>query len=279
LEKMGILGPRGTHSEAAALYFAKMQKEMLEPILYADIFEALSAMEEGKVESAFVPVENSLEGAINVTLDFLAEAKDVEVTEELIWPVHNQLMGKGNAVEKIYSHAQPISQCRDFLREHYPAAEIIKVASTAKAAQMVGELSANSKAAAICSRRAGEIFGLKPIAAEIQDSSANCTRFFRVRKAQEIMPRRDGRALVICQLEGSKSGSLYEVLGELAKRSVNMTRIESRPARTELGVYIFFLDLAIEDNWPDVMAAVSAMEKRSIWLRFCGAYPVSEAKI
>ena len=270
---LGVLGPAGTHSEAAAVYLKRQTGEEYKLVLFADIFDCLQAVENGEVDSAFVPVENSLEGAINITLDTLARSEGLTVWRELIWPVHNQLLARRKGeIKRIYSHAQPISQCRAFLQEHYPQAELIKVASTARAAEIVAEAPADSGSAAIATARAGELLGLVPIATEIQDSAANCTRFFQVgRQALEFLPK--DKLLVICQIDGQKAGALFEVLKEFAQRGINMTRIESRPARTELGAYIFFFDLEYSDS-PQLMESLAAVEKKSIWLRNLGTFPV-----
>ena len=274
---LGVLGPAGTHSEAAAVYLKRQTGEDYKLVLFADIFDCLQAVENSEVDSALVPVENSLEGAINITLDTLARSEGLTVWRELIWPVHNQLLARRKGeIKRIYSHAQPISQCRAFLQEHYPQAELIKVASTARAAEIVAEAPADSGSAAIATARAGELLGLVPIATEIQDSAANCTRFFQVgRQALEFLPK--DKLLVICQIDGQKAGALFEVLKEFAQRGINMTRIESRPARTELGAYIFFFDLEYSDS-PQLEEALSAVEKKSIWLRNLGTFPVLTVK-
>ncbi|WP_026766628.1 prephenate dehydratase [Selenomonas ruminantium] len=270
---LGVLGPAGTHSEAAAVYLKRQTGEDYKLVLFADIFDCLQAVENVEVDSALVPVENSLEGAINITLDTLARSEGLTVWRELIWPVHNQLLARRKGeIKRIYSHAQPISQCRAFLQEHYPQAELIKVASTARAAEIVAEAPADSGSAAIATARAGELLGLVPIATEIQDSAANCTRFFQVgRQALEFLPK--DKLLVICQIDGQRAGALFEVLKEFAQRGINMTRIESRPARTELGAYIFFFDLEYSDS-PQLVEALSAVKKKSIWLRNLGTFPV-----
>lgn len=269
---MGVLGPAGTHSEAAAVYLARQTAEEYKLVLYTDIYDCLQAVESGAVDSALVPVENSLEGAINITLDTLARSGGLKVWRELIWPVHNQLLAKRRGpIKRIYSHAQPISQCRKFLQEHYPQAELIKVASTARAAEIVAD-SEDDNCAAIATARAGELLGLIPLATEIQDSSANCTRFFQVgRQALEFLPKE--KLLVICQIDGQKAGALFAVLKEFAQRGINMTRIESRPARTELGAYIFFFDLEYVDS-PGLAEALAAVQDKSIWLRNLGTFPV-----
>ena len=127
MKKMGILGPKGTHSEAAAYYLNGVLGTPCEMVEYGEIFEALAAVSEGEVETALVPVENSLEGAVNITLDMLARSDDLRVLQELIWPVHNQLMAMPGVkdIRRIFSHPQPISQCRAYLRDHCPMAELV----------------------------------------------------------------------------------------------------------------------------------------------------------
>ena len=279
--KMGVLGPVGTHSEAAALYLMEWQGRDDAIICFSDIGECLHAVETGAVDAAFVPVENSLEGAIAVTLDTLARSDTLRVRREVIWPVHNDLMAKCRNEEicRIYSHAQPIAQCRDFLLRNYPHAEIIKTASTARAAEMVGAAPVDTGWAAICTRRAGELNGLVEIAGKIEDRGSNCTRFFEVvRNGTGVPPVEvSDTVLLVCQMDGSRPGALYDVLGEFASRAVNLTRIESRPARTELGAYIFFFDLDAHGDAGAVRASIDAVAKKSVWLKVLGVFPVHTA--
>ena len=278
MKKMGILGPKGTHSEEAAIYFKNFLSEEVELISYPEIFEILSAVEEGKIDSGFVPVENSLEGSINITLDTLARTDFLQVTHELIWPVHNYLMAKPGVAEikKIFSHTQPISQCRKYLRKNFPDAEIISTPSTARAAEIVAKSEIFDGFAAICTRRAGELNNLVETAGEIQDNMANSTRFFEVERENKNL--HGDKVLIICQIDGKKSGALYEILEEFAFRKINMTRIESRPARTELGEYIFFFDLELGGDEKILDESIAAVCKKSIWLKNLGKFPVITAK-
>lgn len=282
MKKMGVLGPLGTHSEAAAQYLSRLLPERPELLVYPDIFAVIQAVEDGEVDSCLVPVENSLEGAINITLDTLARSDDLFVASELIWPVHNQLMARPGTQKicRIYSHPQPISQCRGYLQQHYPEAELIKVASTARAAEIVAKEPRGMGAAAICTKRGGELNGLVTVAAEIQDNMANATRFFELRRMTAAPQAPIGPAekmLVICEIDGQKAGALYDVLKEFADRGVNMTRIESRPARTELGAYIFFFDLDVADNEEALRTSVAAVARKSKWLKDLGSFPVVRA--
>lgn len=282
MKKMGVLGPLGTHSEAAAQYLSRLLPERPELLVYPDIFAVIQAVEDGEVDSCLVPVENSLEGAINITLDTLARSDDLFVASELIWPVHNQLMARPGTQKicRIYSHPQPISQCRGYLQQHYPEAELIKVASTARAAEIVAKEPRGMGAAAICTKRGGELNGLVTVATEIQDNMSNATRFFELRRmtaAPQVPIGPAEKMLVICEIDGQKAGALYDVLKEFADRGVNMTRIESRPARTELGAYIFFFDLDVADNEEALRTSVEAVARKSKWLKDLGSFPVVRA--
>ena len=275
MRRMGILGPRGTHSEAAAVRLNELSAEKSELVILPEIFEVLNDVETGKLDAGFVPVENSLEGSVNITLDTLARSDNLIVTRELVYPVHNYLMAKSGVgfadIKKIYSHAQPISQCRNFLREKFSNAEIIVTTSTARAAEIVAE---TFDSAAICSERAGNLNGLITLATEIQDNMSNSTRFFEVsRRAEEINSDGD-KCLIICQIDGSRAGALCGVLEEFAWRRVNMTRIESRPARTELGAYIFFFDLEVPPMKHLLYDSIEDVRRKSIWLKNLGIFPV-----
>ena len=299
--KMGFLGPAGTHSEAAALWLrgwlragAQQDAPARKLVPYPDIDDVLVAVERGEVATGLVPVENSLEGTIHVTLDMLARSETLAVVREVIWPVHNELMAhcKAEDVRKIVSHAQPISQCRAYLEAHFPQAEIMKVASTARAAKIAAAARAEDGIAAICTARAGELYGLTPLAHEIQDNMANATRFFEVARRAEAQAAdkasggkdanagagvRADKVLVICQLDGSRAGSLVDVLLEFSKRGINMTRIESRPARTQLGDYIFFFDLDTDAGAAVMDEALAAVRAKCAWLKNLGGFPVLTA--
>ena len=279
MEKIGILGPRGTHSEAAALRLNEILSTNRELVICAGIYDIFSALEEGKVDAGFVPVENSLEGSVNITLDTLARSDSLIITREFIWTVHNHLMAKEDVkisdVKKIFSHSQPISQCRKFLLKNIPNAEIVITASTARAAETVAESKIGDGYAAICAERAGQLNNLVTLAKEIQDNAANRTRFFEIRKREKNYSSTTGdKVLIICQIDGSRAGALCEVLREFAFRHVNMTRIESRPARTELGEYIFFFDLENNVDRRTLNDAIGGVLKKSIWLKDLGTFPV-----
>lgn len=278
MQTLGFLGPSGTHSEAAAMFLAERMEGGAELRPYSDIFSVMQAAADGEVDVCVVPVENSLEGAVNVTMDTLAQMDDLAIERELIWDIHNQLMAKDAAAEvrTIYSHPQPLAQCRQYLKSHFPQAKLVATESTAKAAELVA--AGEAGAAAICTARAGELYGLSAIATEIQDSMTNSTRFYQLRRRPipALAESESGRAVIVCQIDGARAGSLCGVLEEFASRSVNMTRIISRPARTGLGVYIFFFDLEIEagKSRAPLEESIEAVREKSIWLKDLGRFPV-----
>lgn len=280
MQTLGFLGPSGTHSEAAAMFLAEKMKGGAELRPYPDIFSVMQAAADGEVDVCVVPVENSLEGAVNVTMDTLAQMDDLAIEKELIWDIHNQLMAKKADAEirTIYSHPQPLAQCRQYLKSHFPKAKLVATESTAKAAELVA--GGEADAAAICTERAGELYGLFAVATEIQDSMTNSTRFYQLRRrpVPALAESESGRAVIVCQIDGARAGSLCGVLEEFATRSVNMTRIVSRPARTGLGVYIFFFDLEIEagKSREPLEASIEAVREKSIWLKDLGRFPVLE---
>ena len=281
MKKIGILGPKGTHSEEAALWLKKFLREDWRLEICADIFDVLNAVREQTFDAGLVPVENSLEGSINVTLDTLARSDTLTVARELVWPVKNFLLTKPTAdvkaVKKIFSHAQPLAQCRNFLRQNFPEAEIVSTASSARAAEIVA--AAEENFAAIGTERAAKLNALA--ATKILADANNFTRFFeirhRARDAAPIETFNGDKVLLICQIDGSRAGSLCDVLTEFARCNVNLTRIESRPARTILGAYIFFFELDTDAGDDKLSDAIRAVYDKSIWLKNLGTFPVINA--
>ena len=276
MKTLGVLGPRGTHSEAAANYLNKILNNEFELVICADIFEVLQEVEKGNLDSGLVPVENSLEGSINITLDTLARSHTLIIKRELVWRIHNHLMAKAETkladVTKIFSHAQPISQCRRYLQKNFPNAEFIVTPSTSRAAEIVASTEENF--AAICSERAGELNNLKILAEEIQDNKFNSTRFFEICRCENYDENKivGDKISFVCMVDGSQAGSLYSVLEEFAVRKINMTHIESRPARLELGEYIFFFDLETGVDKKILLESISAVREKCIWLKNLGSY-------
>lgn len=272
---VGYLGPRGTYSEEVALKLYKNLTGRFIFIPYNGIDSVIRAVNAGEVSEGVVPVENSVEGSVNITLDSMAHDVNLVITREIIQPIRNNLLVKHGTkeIKTIISHPQPLAQCRQYLAKYFPEAELKPVESTAKAAYLVASEVKNC--AAIASAQAGEIYGLKSYANDIQDFSGNCTRFIVVQKTSEKLDMDgDCKTSLICRINGETPGSLCDILVEFAERNVNLTKIESRPARTKLGEYIFFFD--IEGNLSDkkVHDAIAAVQRKSLWFKNLGSYPV-----
>lgn len=272
---IGYLGPRGTYSEEVALKLYKDMAGRFIFIPYTGIDNVIRAVDRGEIDECVVPVENSVEGSVNITLDSLAHEVNLVITKEMIQMVRHNLLIKNNTkkIDVIVSHPQALAQCRQYLARQFPEAQLKTVDSTAAAAYLVASGAENH--AAIGSAQAGEIYGLKNYAADIQDHSGNCTRFIVLKKTPEISATKgDYKTSVICRINGKTPGSLCDILIEFAKRNVNLTKIESRPTRTNLGEYVFFFD--IEGNLSDakVHEAIAAVQLKSLWFKNLSSYPV-----
>jgi len=277
MKKLAFLGPHGTNSEEAAIYMANLRKEKMNLVAYNTIQDAIQAVAQKDVDYCLVPVENSIEGSVRITLDTLAHDVDLMIESELIWSVHNQLLTKNpNAkIHTIISHIQPLAQCREYLKSHYPTAKIESVSSTARAAEKASCY--GDGYAAIATKTAANLYNLQIIDTDIQDVEDNFTRFILLTNKDKVKKYQDvANMMIICQIDG-RAGSLYELLGDFACRKVNMTRIESRPARTSLGEYIFFIEIDANVDKDILQEALMQASKKCFWLKNLGKFPVYKA--
>lgn len=275
--KLGFLGPKGTHSEAVANHLLSTYPEKFQSAIpYDTIYETINAVANDEIEYCVVPIENSIEGSINITLDTLVHEVNLKINHELIWAVHNQLLVKDQKTEIKYivSHPQPLAQCHNFLQKNYPLAKIIPVDSTAKAAEIVAGGAENY--AAIATNVAAKLYNLEIKASDIEDMNTNCTRFVVLHKdKQEVLGTKVATAIV-CQLKGDNAGALCEILQEFAKRNVNLTKIESRPARTGLGEYIFFLNIEGSVLTENIKETLTAVAEKCLWVKNLGSFNVEK---
>lgn len=272
---VGYLGPQGTYSEEMALSLYEAGKVIADFMPYASIDAVIRAVETGEVTEGVVPIENSLEGSVNITLDVLAHEVDLFITREMIKPIKHHLLVHENydqsmPIAAIVSHYQALAQCRSYIAAFHPGVDLKVVDSTAAAARLVAE--GEPGYAAIGSMRAGQLHGLKVAAADIQDQNNNCTRFIVLKRQPEVKTGECRKTSVVCKINGERPGSLCDFLLEFAKREVNLTKIESRPARTGLGEYIFFFDIEGSDAEEKVSAAIKAIETKSLWFKNLGSY-------
>jgi prephenate dehydratase len=277
--RIAYLGPAGTFTEDA-LREALPQGEDFEPLRTPTVHDAILAVERGDADRALVPFENSIEGSVRSTLDTLAfEAESVTIAGEHDFTVRAMLLAREavplTEVTAVLSHPQPLAQCARFLRESLPAAELRSVSSTAEAARLVGESS--EPWAAIGALAAAELYGCKILREGIEDEANNVTRFVWIAPAgtKPAGGERWKTSLVFSELGEDHPGALVEALREFSSRNVNLTRIESRPLRSELGRYMFFCDLEGSAGDQAVSEAISALRAKAESVRILGSYPVA----
>jgi prephenate dehydratase len=274
--RVAYLGPAGTFAEEALRASAPPG---VEEVPYPTIFEAVMAVQQRAVDRAVVPIENSIEGSVNATLDALAvDAPDVRIAAEVDHPVHQTLIGPPGLglgdVRRVLSHPQATAQCARFITERLPGVEIVSTPSTAEAVRIVGE--AGEPWAAIGPRLSAGLYGAAVLAERIEDYPDNLTRF--VWLAPEGTPP-DGPAtktsVVFWGFNDRSPGALMRVLAEFADREINLWKIESRPRRTAIGHYMFFADLEGAGDAPHVAEALAALARRVETLRVLGSYPAA----
>ncbi len=277
-KKLAFLGPRGTFTEEAARILSLGQKLSFVP--YPSIIEVLDAVSKKEVAYGVVPMENSIEGTVNSTLDWLIHEVDLPILAELALPItQNLLVAKRehplplSAITRVLSHPQAIAQSYNFLRENLPEAAIETVNSTALAAKMVSE-HPEEPWAAVGTRLNVEIYPLEFAREQIQDYSNNYTRFVLVGLESLDLPvSRKEKTTILVTLPEDFPGALYQVLAAFAWRKVNLSRIESRPTKKALGSYYFVID--IEQKMDDVLlpGAFAEIEAIGCQVRQLGTYP------
>jgi prephenate dehydratase len=272
--RVGYLGPAGTHSEEALRASAPPD---VEAVPYPTIYDAVMAVQEGGAERAVVPIENALEGSVAVTLDTLTvEADRVRIAAEVVHPIHHCVVARGevslSTVQRVVSHPQATAQCARFLREHLPNAEHVSAPSTADAVMTVCR--GGDGSVALGSSLAAELYGCHVVATNVEDHPDNVTRFVWLAPAGEVgEPGDDAKSSIVFWGGGDQSpGWLVDVLTEFAGRGVNLTRIESRPRRTGLGHYFFYVDLEGEAGAEPVGEALEAVRRHVGELRVLGSY-------
>src|SRR5712691_4084602 len=270
-EKLSVayLGPAGTYSHAAvSRHFG--ESVAAEPC--ASIDDVFRATEAGRTDYAVVPVENSTEGAVGRTLDLML-LTPLTIVGEIKLRIQQNLLAKGisiDAVSKVYSHAQSLAQCVRWLAQHLPSAARVAVASNAEAARLAA---AETGAAAIAGEAAATIYGLDIVAAHIEDEPNNTTRFWVLGRHGAAPSGRDETSLVMSA--HNRPGAVHALLGPLAKHGVSMSRLESRPARTGLWEYFFFVDLEGHQTDEPVAAALAELSKNAPFLKLLGSYPAA----
>ena len=279
--RIGYFGPAGTFTEEALIgALGAGGREHAELVPLATIYDVVMAVHEGEVQRALVPIENSLEGSVNATLDSLAmETEDVAIVGEVVHPIQHCLIARTalelGEIEAVVSHPQANAQCARFIRDRLPHARVLAGSSTAGAVQLVAEH--DGPWAALGNRLAAELYGCVVLRQGVEDVASNETRFVWLAPVG-VPGDGDARgpwktAIVFWGVGSEAPGWLVGCLSEFADRDVNLTRIESRPRKQGLGRYMFFADLEGRDTEPHVAEAIAGLRAHVETLRVLGSYP------
>jgi prephenate dehydratase len=292
---IGLLGPRGSYTEKAAKqWLAEKCRDQcgikcdndpengdLSLEYCEDIQDVFSFLRAGSLDIGLVPVENSIEGSVGITLDMLLE-HDVTIVGETVVEIEHCLLSRGRKedIKIILSHPQGLAQCRQFLKENFRGVELRTTGSTSHAARLATEF---EEMAAIASRESAQMYGLNILLSNIQDRKHNQTRFLVIVRSDcppGIHPIRteDNSAYktsIIVYLDRDRPGALYDILGDFSLRKINLTRIESRPSKKTLGDYLFYIDLEGSTSDDIIKEAIYNIRSKVGMLKMLGSYPAS----
>ncbi|HSD24747.1 MAG TPA: prephenate dehydratase [Solirubrobacterales bacterium] len=276
--RVTYLGPPGTFSEDALR--AAVGDEQVEAIPAASVYDAIVALRDGTADRAFVPFENSIEGAVTATLDTLAfDADGLALVGEFDLPIRHCLIAREEMplerIEVVLSHPQASAQCARFIRETLPQAEVRAAPSTAEAVRTVAE--SDRHWAALGAESAARLYGAAVLRAGVEDEADNITRFVWVAR-EGTNPSGSGpwrTSLVFSELGEDHPGALVDALQVFASREVNLTRIESRPLRRGLGRYQFFLDIEGAAADEPLAAAIDVLRSKAETVRVLGSWPIA----
>ena len=267
---LAFLGPSGTYTEEAALLYDPTAE--LRP--YPNISAVGQAVAAGETGQGVAPIENSIEGSVNFTLDLLISENSLFISYEIVLPIEHYLMGRPGTrldeVQVVYSHPQALAQCRDYLERNFTNA--VRSASLSTAQAVGDAMSSEAPAAAIAPRRSAALYNAEILASGIQDVAANATRFVVLSKSDH-QPTGDDKTSLFFTFAEDLPGQLYGVMGEFAQRDINLAKIESRPTKQSLGQYVFFIDCDGHREDPLMREAIEAISGKVSSLRVLGSYP------
>jgi chorismate mutase/prephenate dehydratase len=268
-QPVAYLGPEGTYTHQAAL---RLHGQSAENGLVpgGDLEEVFDLVESGRCHQAVVPVENSMEGSVRQTLDLLHRSHLI-IQAEVFLRIRHQLLSRAQGlgeIRRLYSHPMALAQCRAWIRQNLPGVSLSETGSTALAAKAA---LSDPAAAAIGGEQCGQLYDLEPLVSDIGDHPDNVTRFLGLGKTTAPPGPRNKTSILF--LLKHEPGSLFRMLEPIAKRSINMTRIESLPLRARHWEYLFYLDMEGHETEPDVDETLKEMADRSLRLKRLGSYP------
>ncbi len=265
--KVGFLGPEATFSHQAAISIFGSSAEFCPSRTFEDVF---GSVEKGHCHQGVIPVENSLEGSVSGIWD-LFNKFDLKICGEYYHRIRLSLMARNKDlkhIRRLYSHPMPLAQCRSWLKSHLPEVPFESVESTSLAGKMASD---DPNGAALGSRFLAETLGLQLLSEDIEDEPHNVTRFL-VLGNSEPQPTGCDKTTLLFFL-GHRPGALAEVLSAMAKRDINVCRIESRPMRMRSWEYLFFVDLEGHRNDPTLADALAEMKDLCVFIKWLGSYP------
>jgi prephenate dehydratase len=272
-KRLAFLGPAGTFSEQAALLWDP-QAQLLP---FATVAAVAAAVDSGMADEGIMAIENSLEGSVTDTLDVLIHESTLSIRRELVLPIEHCLLVKpgttADQVSTVYSHPQALGQCRRFLERCFPKARVEASLSTTAA---VEQMMQQDGAAAVATMRAAELYNVQVLARGIQDNPSNETRFVLVAASDSPATGHDKTSLAFSVAQ-DRPGSLVDALKEFSDRRINLTKIESRPTKQELGRYVFLVDLEGHRTDPKVAEALEKVQTLAYFFKVFGSYPHFEA--
>lgn len=276
--RIAYLGPVGTNSEEAAIAYAAQVGGAYHTLPFPSFPALTQAVETGVATEAILPFENSLEGAVSLTLDLLIHETPLRIRGEVILPVRHFLWGaQGGDITKItrvISHPQALGQCRRFLDRLLPGVSTVAALSTAGAVEQVVR-DADPSQAAIGAHRAGEAYGATLLASDIQDEKRNYTRFIAL-AATDHAPTGNDKTTLVFTTQQNVPGSLQACLAELAQNRIQLFHIESRPQKVKMGEYYFLIEFEGHREDPVVAEALERLRQRADIVTIFGSYPATE---
>jgi chorismate mutase/prephenate dehydratase len=266
---IAYFGPEATFTHQAAIRKFGSSLSYTPHKTIADVFTEVSR---GRADYGVVPVENSTEGFVTHTLDMLVDS-ELKIVAQIILPIQQCLISKVklDRIKKVYSHPQPIAQCREYIQTRLHHVEMVETSSTTRAAELAAQEPAS---AAIASVLAAERYGLNILEKDIQDSSNNATRFFVLGRQCSPPTGRDRTSLILSIAH--KVGALHKALSVFSKHGLNMTQIDSRPNKRKAWEYFFFVDCDGHFHDPKVAKALTELQTSCAFIKVLGSYPNSE---
>jgi len=266
---VAYLGPEATWSHQAA---REKFGASVEYAAQSSIAEVFNVVARGRADYGVVPIENSIEGAVNYTLDQFMDS-ELKVCAQFSLRIENNLLAKisREEIRKVYSHPQVIGQCRQWLRHNLPHAELIEVSSTTRAAELAANEPKSDGVAALAGKTAAEVYGLNILEVSIQDSPNNTTRFFVIGHSSCPPTGNDKTSLMFSVQD--KPGALFSALAPFKTLQINMSKIESRPSKRKAWEYFFFVDVDGHAQEEQVVKALEELGKHCTFVKILGSYP------